>query len=166
MYTGWGRVESWAVLGPGTDNPWSSWRGGLCERSGPSLYGVAGLSRRNFSKRKSEKKETLSGSLENSPAAAAPDSSPPGCGVLQWRYGGHRAHIRGTKESVHLRGTSDHIQGTRGCAHHRRPRACTHSPEEGMLLNMRDCGEWGVKGCWRPGLEDGGVLVTNGEELS
>ena len=46
-----GRVESWAMSGPDPDNPWSSWRGGLCERTGPSLFRVAGLSRK---KRKSE----------------------------------------------------------------------------------------------------------------
>ena len=51
-----GRFESWALLGPDPDIPWSSWRGGLCERTGPSVSGVAGLSRRNFSKRKSEEK--------------------------------------------------------------------------------------------------------------
>ena len=50
-----GRVESWAMTGPDPDSPQSSWRGGLCERTDPSLYGVAGLSM-NFSKRKSEEK--------------------------------------------------------------------------------------------------------------
>ena len=33
------RIESWAMCNPDSDSPWSSWRGGLCERTGPSLYG-------------------------------------------------------------------------------------------------------------------------------
>ena len=33
------RVESWAACDPDPDSPQPSWRGGLCERSGPSLYG-------------------------------------------------------------------------------------------------------------------------------
>ena len=33
------RVESWAACDPDPDRPWPSWRGVLCERSGPSLYG-------------------------------------------------------------------------------------------------------------------------------
>ena len=32
------RVESWAACDPDLDSPRPSWRGGLCERSGPSLY--------------------------------------------------------------------------------------------------------------------------------
>ena len=56
-----GRVEHWAVRGPDLDSPRSSWRDGLCERTGPFLYGVAGLSRRTFSKRKVEKKRHLEG---------------------------------------------------------------------------------------------------------
>ena len=32
------RVESWAAFDPDLDSPLPSWRGGLCERSGPSLY--------------------------------------------------------------------------------------------------------------------------------
>ena len=47
-----GKIESWAVWGPDTGSPRSSQRGGLCERTGPSLYGAAGLSRRIFPKRK------------------------------------------------------------------------------------------------------------------
>ena len=58
------------MTGPDPDSSWSSWRGGLCERPGPSLYRAAGLSRRNFSKRKSEK-ETLCIYVGNSPSAAA-----------------------------------------------------------------------------------------------
>ena len=75
---------SWALLGPNLDSPWSSWRGGLCERTGPSLYGAAGLSRRIFSKRKRHS----GGSLGNSPAAAAPVSSLPGCPALLQGCGG------------------------------------------------------------------------------
>ena len=33
------RVESWAAWDPDRDSPWPSWRGGLCQRLGPSLYG-------------------------------------------------------------------------------------------------------------------------------
>ena len=47
-----GESWSWAVSDPNPDSPQSSWRGGLCERTCPSLYRVAGLSRRIFSKRK------------------------------------------------------------------------------------------------------------------
>ena len=50
--TGWGELRvglCWALM---PDSTQSSWRGGLCERTGPSLYGVAVLSRRIFSKRK------------------------------------------------------------------------------------------------------------------
>ena len=32
------RVESWAACDPDPDSPQPSWRGGLCERTGPSLY--------------------------------------------------------------------------------------------------------------------------------
>ena len=49
MGAGWGEL---GMLGPDLDSPWPSWRGGLCKRTGPSLYGVAGLSRRIFPKRK------------------------------------------------------------------------------------------------------------------
>ena len=87
-----GRVESWAVKGPDPDSPRSSWRGGLNQRTVPSLYGMAGLSRRIFSKRKSEKKETFWGSLGNSPAAAAPASSPHGLGTIPWLCVRLRAH--------------------------------------------------------------------------
>ena len=78
-----GRVEIWAMMGPDPDSPLSSWRGGLCERTCPSLYGVAGLGRRSFSKKK-VKKETLRGCLGNSPAAAALASSPPSYAALLW----------------------------------------------------------------------------------
>ena len=58
--TGWGELsESWATTGPDPDSPWSGWRGGLYEKTGPPLYGVEGLSRRNFSKRESEKRDTV-----------------------------------------------------------------------------------------------------------
>ena len=57
------------------DSPWSSWRGGLCERTGPSLYGGSSrIEQEDFPK----KKKSLRGTLENSPAAAVPVSSPPG----------------------------------------------------------------------------------------
>ena len=68
-----GRVESWAVWGPDLDSPWSSWRGGLYERTGPSLYGWGGrIEQEDFLK----KKKTLRGTLGNSAAAAATVSSP------------------------------------------------------------------------------------------
>ena len=108
--------------------PQSSWRGGHCERTGPSLYGAAGLSRRNFSERKSENKETLGDSLGNSPAAAAPVSSPTRLLVLPLWGGGHRAHIRGTKEWEQ--------QG--------RPHAHTHSSQDVACLKLQD---WGLLGC-------------------
>ena len=67
-----GRVKSWALRG---HSSWSSWRVGVCERTGPSLYGVAGLSRRNFSKRKSEKKRhsvAIWGILQQQPLQPPP----------------------------------------------------------------------------------------------
>ena len=42
---------------PDPDSPLSSLRGGLCKRTGCSLYGVAEWSRKIFSKRKSERKK-------------------------------------------------------------------------------------------------------------
>ena len=71
-----GRVESWAMWGPDPHSPHLAGEVG-CKRTGPSLYGVAGLSRRIFSFLL-KKKKTLWGTLGNSPAAAAPVSSPPG----------------------------------------------------------------------------------------
>ena len=100
-----GRVESRAMMGPDPASPPSSWRDGLRERTGPSLYGAEGLSKRDFSKRKSEKKkETLSGSLGNSLAAAPPASSPTSCPVFLQGCWGHKAHISGTRRSACLKG--------------------------------------------------------------
>ena len=69
------RVESWAACNPDLDSPRPSWRGGLCERTGPSSY------RRSHRIEEEEdfpkKKKTLGGSLGNSPAATAPVSFPP-----------------------------------------------------------------------------------------
>ena len=68
------RVDSWAECNPDPDSPQPSWRGGLCERTGPSLYRG---SQRNEQENFSQKKMTLWGTLWNSPAATVPVSSPP-----------------------------------------------------------------------------------------
>ena len=47
------RVESWAACDPGPDSPRPSLRGGLCERTGPSLYGGScTIEQEDFPKRK------------------------------------------------------------------------------------------------------------------
>ena len=62
------------MCNPDTDSPRPSWRGGLCERTGPSLYrGSQRIEQEDFPK----KKNTLGGTLGNSPSATAPVSSPP-----------------------------------------------------------------------------------------
>ena len=71
-----GRVESWSVTGPDPDVPQSSWRGGLCERTGPSLMEQQ-VSAGGISQKEKVKKETISDCLGNSPAPATPASSPP-----------------------------------------------------------------------------------------
>ena len=54
------RVESWAVCDPDPDSPQPSWRGGLCERSGPSLYkGSHRIEQEDFS----QKEKRPSGAL-------------------------------------------------------------------------------------------------------
>ena len=69
----WGEL-SWAIWGPDSDNPRSSWKGGLCERTGPSLFrGNRRIEQEDFPK----KKKTHRGTLGNSPAATAPVSSLP-----------------------------------------------------------------------------------------
>ena len=100
-----GRVESWVVTTRDPDSPQSSWRGGLCERPDPSLYTAASLSRRNFSKRKSEKREHRHSIwhrqlLGNSLAAAALDSSPPSRVLLPWWLGRPYAHTQGPGETA------------------------------------------------------------------
>ena len=61
------------MWGPDPDSPPSSWRGGLCERTGPSLYRESHrYEQEDFPK----KKMTLGSTLGNSPAATAPVSSP------------------------------------------------------------------------------------------
>ena len=81
-----GRVESWAMWGSDSDSPRSSWRGGLCERTGPSLYGGSGrIEQEDYLKNK----RTLGGSLGNYPTAAAPVSSPPSHPAFPWGCAGH-----------------------------------------------------------------------------
>ena len=80
-------------MGPDLDSPCSSRRGGLCERTGTSLYKVAGFSRKKFSKTKSEK-ETLHGCLGNSPAAATLASSPPSCVALPPGWHRKYSHLK------------------------------------------------------------------------
>ena len=66
-----GRVESWSVTGPDPDVPQSSWRGGLCERTGPSLMEQQ-VSAGGISQKEKVKKETISDCLGNSSVAATP----------------------------------------------------------------------------------------------
>ena len=47
------RVENWAMWDPDPDSPRPSWRGGLCERIGPSLYsGSHRIEQEDFPKKK------------------------------------------------------------------------------------------------------------------
>ena len=41
------------MIDPDLESPWSSWRGGLCERMGSSLYSGSGrIEQEDFSKKK------------------------------------------------------------------------------------------------------------------
>ena len=63
------RVESWAIHDPDLDSHRPSWRGGLCERSGPSLYGGSHrIEQEDFS----PKEKDLLGHFAEFPAATAP----------------------------------------------------------------------------------------------
>ena len=90
---------------PDRDSPRSSWRGGLCERTGPSLYGGScRIEQEDFPK----KKKTLGGTLGNFPAATAPVSSPPNhppiCIPTEvWGYG-DQIQSTGGGGSAHLGG--------------------------------------------------------------
>ena len=50
------------MLGPDPDSPWSSWRDGLCEKTGISLYGGSGRIEQDDSPKN---KKTLGGTLGN-----------------------------------------------------------------------------------------------------
>ena len=118
------------MLGPDPDSPRSSWRGGLCERTGPSLYGVAGLSRKIFSKRKSgEKKKTLGGALWG---ILLQQQLQPLLHPAAWHS---RGGVGGIKPKSEASGRVHTMEGS----------ACTRSPEESDCLNL-----W-VRGCWRAG---------------
>ena len=96
-----------------THSPWPSWRGRLCERTGPSLYGGSHrIEQKDFSK----EKKTLGGTLGNSPAAPAPVSSPPSHPPVWGVYPatGECAHPPETERfdlgvsTPHLGGNCDH----------------------------------------------------------
>ena len=110
------RVESWAACDPGPDSPRPSLRGGLCERTGPSLYGAAGLSKRIFSKRKRPLGSVWGILLKQqlqSPLYPAFQCSHEDVGGIKPKSEalgrvrnseGLWAHIRGIRESAHLAG--------------------------------------------------------------
>ena len=116
-----GRVESWVMWGPDPDSPRSGWRGGLCERTGPSLYGVAGLSRRNCSKRKRHSGAVWGSLLQQqlqSPLHLAARGSQ-GCR-------GHQPTSKAPGRVRTLEGPE--TTGTEESVHHRRPHMPTYSP--------------------------------------
>ena len=145
----------WGELG--LDRPWhsprSSWRGGLCERTGPSLCGVPGLSRRNFSKRKSGIKRhsgTVWGILLQQ------QLQPPLHPAAWGSHGG----VEGTEPTSETPGrvrTSEdlwaHIRWTRESAHHWGPSLTPYHPRR---VQARPCG---TRGCWGTALEVGWLLI-------
>ena len=94
----WGELRAGPVMGPDLDILWSSWRCGPCEMTGPSLYGAAGFSRRNFSKRKSEKRDTqgLFGEFSCNSCSSLLPTQPHGAPTVAWKA--PRSHW-GTRES-------------------------------------------------------------------
>ena len=124
------------MSGHDLDCPQSTWRGGLCERTGPSLNGAARLSRRIFSKRKTHWGQF--GEFHCSSSSSLLSTWLPGAPAGMWgipspnpKHLGENAHLRPqAPESTN--------QG--------RPTKHTHSPEEGECLNL-----W-VQGHWRAGL--------------
>ena len=90
------------MWGPDPDSPQSSWRGGLCEKTNPYLYGAAGLSMRIFSKRKTPSGQ--SGEFSCSSTSSHLSTRPPTAHLGVW---GASAHIRSTGR-VQLRGTWDY----------------------------------------------------------
>ena len=133
-----GRVESWVMWGPDPDSPRSGWRGGLCERTGPSVYGVAGLSRRNCSKRKRHSGAVWGSLLQQqlqSPLHPVAWHSPGGVGGMEpiseapgtvCTLEALQAHIWGIRRMHNLEGPE--TTGTEESVHHRRPHMPTYSP--------------------------------------
>ena len=138
---------------PYPDIPWSSWRGGLCERTGPSLYGVAGLSRRI-----SQKEDTPGhfGEFSCSSSSSVLSTWPPSTPAGVWRvlspnrkqHLGESAHVgvglrpqASTVECACLTSEGPKATGTKESANQGRPLSHTHSPEESECLNL-----W----VWRP----------------
>ena len=137
------------MWGPDPDSSLSSWRGGLCERVGPSLYGVAGLSRRIFSKRKRHSGAVWGILLEQqlqSPLHPAAWRSRKGVGGIEPKSEAPErvCTLERPETTSEAPGSVCTTEG---------PQAPTHSHEGGESLNL-----W-IRGCWRAGLEAGGVLV-------
>ena len=114
------RVESWAAWDPDRDSPWPSWRGGLCQRLGPSLYGG---SHRTEQEDFPLKKKTQEDTLGNSSAATAPVPSPSGHLPVQ-------GLCASTRECPHLISEGTETTGTRESENQGRLCAHIHSPEE------------------------------------
>ena len=139
-----GRDESWALTGPDGDSPGSTWRGGLCERSGLSLYGVAGLSRRNLSKRKSEKRDTRGqfGEFCSSHSSLFPTQP-------------HLGGVEGPGESAHPGGPQPTSEMP-GRVHTMKSPALALVAQR--RVHTRTCR---TRGYWGAGLEAGQVLIRN-----
>ena len=143
------------MSGPVLHSPLSSSIGGLCERTGLSLYRAAGLSRRIFSKRKRYSWAVwgiLLQQLLQSPLHSAAPYTWEGVCV----GGGHRGQIPRTGEEYAPWRASRHtFEASVTVPHHRRPHAPIHSPEVGECLNL-----------WVPGFLEswaGGCLSPGGE---
>ena len=98
-----GRIESWAVLGPDADSPWSSRRGGLCESTGScteGAEGAAGLSGRISQKEKDPRGHFGELSYSSSSSHLSPElPCVPAClwGILSPnpKHQGESAHLGG-----------------------------------------------------------------------
>ena len=145
------RVESWAECDPDRDSPWPSWRGGLCEKSGPSLYrGSHRIKQEDFS----PPKKTLWGTLGNSPAATASVSSPPhhpsgGCmhlisegpettGTTQGRVPSEWECLHLISEGTETTGTRESANQGRLCTHTHRPEKAYHKKRGGRRWEHQD----------------------------
>ena len=131
-----GSVESWARSGPDLDSPGSSWRGGLCEKTGPSLYGVTGLSRRNISKRK-EKRDTQGqfGEFSCSSSSSLLSTWPPSTPVGMWGTPSPHPSHRRVCEPGRAPGPTSEAPGR---VHTTKGPMCARRPEESECLNLPD----------------------------
>ena len=129
----------------------------MCERTGPSLCGTAGLSRRILSKRKRHSGVVWGILLQQqlqSHLQPATQCSQGGVGIVEPKseesgrvhpHGGLRLHpMQWGVPSL----AGPETTGTGESTHHRRPLVCTHNPEEDDCLNL-----WvqGLLGSWARG---------------